>query len=154
MEAEVRETNDLKPGENHPGAHSALRYLRSLGFAKLMLYQESFASCAIEGNRLAELCSETMSRLLKHEPIGERYLMGLAWSIRNMEDGVDDDFRSEEEIPTVSTQRRVAVQKGEHAPERSKTKISKTAKVNRPKPVKKAFEEVYTQEDAKKCLEK
>ena len=76
----------LKDGEPHPSALNALEYLRSLPFEKLMVYQESYSSCAIEGNRLAEICSETLHRLLHHEPVSDRYLLGLAWSIKSMEE--------------------------------------------------------------------
>ena len=54
----------------------------------LSSYIEPFASCAIAGNRLAEVCSETLRRLIDHEPVSDRYLMGLAWAIWKMEDGI------------------------------------------------------------------
>jgi hypothetical protein len=71
--------------EPHPAVHSARDYLVSIA-DKLFLYQESFASCAIEGNRLAEICSGTLRRLMNREPVSDRYLLGLAWTIRNMEE--------------------------------------------------------------------
>jgi len=77
---------DLLPNEPHPMASSALAYLSGLGLQKLFEYQEAFASTAIEGNRLAEVCSETMRRVLAHEPLSDRYLLGLAWAIRDMEE--------------------------------------------------------------------
>ena len=76
----------LKETEPHPAAKSALQYLYGLGMAKLMMCLESFSSCAIEGNRLGEICSETLDRILKDEPVSDRYLLGLAWTIRNMEE--------------------------------------------------------------------
>lgn len=76
----------IKEGEYHPAADSAMRYLNSLGVLKLMQYQESFSSCAIEGNRLAEICSETLSRVLNKDKLSDRYLLGLAWTIRSMEE--------------------------------------------------------------------
>jgi len=76
---------DIKEGEHHPAADSALTYLNSLGLEKLLLWQESFSSCAIEGNRLAEICSETLNRLLTHQPVSDRYLLGLAWTIKQGE---------------------------------------------------------------------
>jgi len=76
----------LKGQEPHPAYPNALEYLSKLGYEKLMIYQEAFASTAIEGNRLAEVCVGTMNRLLEYEPISDRYLLGLAWTIRNMEE--------------------------------------------------------------------
>ena len=43
-------------------------------------------SLALEGNRLAEMCSETLRRLLAKEPVSDRYLLGLVWTIRDMEE--------------------------------------------------------------------
>ena len=77
-------------GEHHPAADSALQYLGSLGVAKCAMYQESFSSCAIEGNRLAEICSETLSRLTAGKPVSDRYVLGLAWEIRNMEKDTEE----------------------------------------------------------------
>lgn len=76
---------DLLPNEPHPSSSSALEYLSSLGLQKLFEYQEAFASTAIEGNRLSEICCETLRRLLAKEPVSDRYLLGLAWSIKSME---------------------------------------------------------------------
>lgn len=45
------------------------------------MWQESFSSCAIDGNRLAEVCSETISRLINNQPVSDRYLLGLAWAM-------------------------------------------------------------------------
>lgn len=76
----------LRPGEAHPSARKALDYVRGLGFEKLMRYLASFSSCAIEGNRLGEVCSETLRRVIESEPVSDRYLLGLAWTLRSMED--------------------------------------------------------------------
>ena len=74
----------LKDNEYHPAADSAKEYLVKLGYKKLMVWQESFASCAIEGNRLAEICSETLNRLMTGRPVSDRYLLGLAWTIKQL----------------------------------------------------------------------
>lgn len=78
--------NELEP---HPAAEGARQWLigyiqRNDAYALLRL-QESFATCAIERNRLAEICSETLRRLLAKEPVSDRYLLGLVWTIRDME---------------------------------------------------------------------
>lgn len=76
----------LAEGEPHPEAVNALKYIMDLGFIKLSTYLEAFSSCAIEGNRLGEVCSETLNRLLNGQSVSDRYVLGLGWAIRNMED--------------------------------------------------------------------
>lgn len=84
----------LNPDEPHPAAYEAKRWIQ--GYAarhephKLYLLLESFASNAIEGNRTAEVCGETLWRLLSGEPVSDRYVLGLAWVMRNMEEMEDD----------------------------------------------------------------
>lgn len=76
----------LATGERHPAVNDALDYYNKLGLAKLLEYRESFASCAIEGNKLAEVCLETLRRLLEHEKLSDRYFLGLMWTIRSLEE--------------------------------------------------------------------
>ena len=76
----------LNEGEPHPACDMAKKYISALGLAKLMMYQESFSSCAIEGNRLGEICGETLHRLMAGEPVSDRYLLGLYCSIKEMEE--------------------------------------------------------------------
>lgn len=79
----------LKIGEIHPMAHDAFHYVKQYLLTNILeanRLMESFASCAIEGNRLGEICSETMRRIMHGEAISDRYLFGLAWFLRNMED--------------------------------------------------------------------
>lgn len=73
----------LNPGEPHPAAKDALKFLSGMPMAELQLHLNALSSCAIEGNRLAEICAETLRRLLDHEPVSDRYLLGLAWTIRS-----------------------------------------------------------------------
>lgn len=77
---------ELNIGEPHPVAFDAKKYLSKLGIVKLTMYLESYSSCAIEGNRLAEICAETLDRLMKGLPVSDRYILGLAWNIKNMEE--------------------------------------------------------------------
>lgn len=92
---------DLRLGEYHPAAESAMRWIRERGSHDLMMWQEAFASCAISGNRCAELCSETLRRLMAGEPVSDRYLLGLAWAMR------DGEIQ-----PSKSRSKRVAIQRG------------------------------------------
>jgi hypothetical protein len=79
-------TGTLKLGEPHPAALDALRYVQGLGVIKGMTIMEAFSSCAIDGSRFAEVCAETLRRVLHNEPVSDRYILGLAWAIRGMED--------------------------------------------------------------------
>jgi len=81
----MKTTGTLDIGEPHPAAKMALGYIKSISLIKLVLYQESFSSLAIEGNRLSEVCSETLNRLLTNQSVSDRYLLGLAWTIRDLE---------------------------------------------------------------------
>lgn len=80
----------LAPLEPHPASFSALKWLRTLPLAELYQWQESFSSCAIEGNRLGEICSETLRRFMNGEPVSDRYIVCLAWTIRDMKEKSDD----------------------------------------------------------------
>ena len=76
------EAGTLKLGEHHPCADNAFRYIKSIPLIKLLAIQESLCSCSIEGNRLAEICAETLRRVLAGEPVSDRYLLGLAWFVK------------------------------------------------------------------------
>lgn len=80
---------DLAPGEPHPAAFSAKAWLAALPLPELLRWQGAFASCAIEGNRIGDICGETLRRLLAGEPVSDRYLLGLAWVIRNGQSASD-----------------------------------------------------------------
>ena len=72
----------LKAGEPHPAAREAYEGIRKLSSHVLSTYVEAFASTAIEGNRLSEICLETLNRLLTGQPVSDRYLLGLAYTLR------------------------------------------------------------------------
>ena len=82
---------DLQPHEYHPAADYAMRWFRNTSITSRMTWAEAFASCAISGNRLAEVCSETMRRLLHGEPVSDRYLLGLCWILRGEDDEISSD---------------------------------------------------------------
>lgn len=77
---------ELKPGEIHPAAAGALRFVQSFKVEELCMWKEAFASTAIEGNRLAEICGETLDRIMTGKPVSDRYILGLAWTIRESKD--------------------------------------------------------------------
>ena len=72
------ESGTLAIGEYHPSADIAVRFIREndLEMTKLI---EPLASCALAGNRMAEVCYETWRRFSAGEPVSDRYIMGLAW---------------------------------------------------------------------------
>lgn len=80
----------LKMGEPHPMAYFAKEYIKGWGIMELMVAQEAMAFCAIEGNRAAEVCGETLDRLMKGLPVSDRYLMGLAFMLSTMDNDIKD----------------------------------------------------------------
>ena len=72
------ERGTLSAREPHPAAQMAYDRIRQEHPTTLAHWQETFASCAIEGNRLAEVCSETLRRVKAGEPVSDRYILGLA----------------------------------------------------------------------------
>jgi len=78
----AEERGTLLLGEAHPASHDAMTWLSKQPLTVLKTYQEAFSSCAIEGNRMAEVCSETLRRVLSKEPVSDRYLLGLVYTMR------------------------------------------------------------------------
>lgn len=83
----------LAVGEPHPMAYSAKEWIIGLicdgktteeSMRMVATYQGVMASCALSGNRAAEVCGETLRKLVNGEPVGDRYLLGLAWMLREM----------------------------------------------------------------------
>ena len=74
---------ELEPSEPHPAAYEAKAWIAKQPPEELCKWREAFASCAIEGNRLGDVCAETLNRLLNSQPVSDRYLLGLAWTMRS-----------------------------------------------------------------------
>jgi hypothetical protein len=77
----------LTDTEYHPAADEAMEWLTAYvrdNPVEYMRWVESLASTALSGNRLAEVCSETLRRIEDHEPVSDRYLLGLCWTLRNL----------------------------------------------------------------------
>jgi hypothetical protein len=68
-------------------AANALRYINSCGI-DLFLVAEALSACA-EVNRTAEICSGTLQRLLEGRPVSDRYVLGLAWLIKELREMAD-----------------------------------------------------------------
>ena len=76
-------SDTLSEKEYHPSAETAMRDWQELSLEDKMMWLESCSSCAIEGNRLGEVCAGTINRLMKGEPVSDRYLLGLMYFIKN-----------------------------------------------------------------------
>ena len=76
----------LAPTEWHPCASFAMDFIRTFSMKELMIQREALASCAIEGNRMAEVCLGTLNRLIAHQPVSDRYLLDLAWYLKTLEE--------------------------------------------------------------------
>ena len=82
---EKEDRSELEVAEFHPAYNIAKRIIQeNIQDAHILL--ESMSSCAIEGNRLAEVCAGTLERILRGDPVGERYVMGLALMLLDMGD--------------------------------------------------------------------
>jgi len=82
----------LNPKESHPAIHSALEYYNSIPYTDLVIWQESFSSNALAGNRLGEICSETLYRLMHDKPVSDRYFLGLMWTIKSGREKVNKEL--------------------------------------------------------------
>jgi hypothetical protein len=78
--------DEFAPGEPHPAALAAMAWLQKIPLPELFQWKEAFSSLAIDNNRLAEICLGTLDRLLSGKPVSDRYLLGLAWTIRSDRD--------------------------------------------------------------------
>lgn len=76
-------SDTLEVGEMHPMAPEAFKYIKQNISTEDI---EAMASCAIEGNRLAEVCLGTYNRIENGEPVSDRYVLGLAWFIKQLRD--------------------------------------------------------------------
>ena len=83
------ELGTLNLGEHHPVTQRAVNWIFSLGTKKMFMSLEAFQSCA-ENNRCAEVCGETLRRLLHREPVSDRYVLGLAWALKELEDNIEE----------------------------------------------------------------
>lgn len=82
----VFDEDSLDAGEPHPMASAALSYVVTNLKYKPMLV-EALASAALSGNRCAQICMGTYSRLQKADPVSDRYILGLAWMVKELVEG-------------------------------------------------------------------
>lgn len=73
--------------EHHPAADEAMFWLKQFMVNKPLEYlqiKESIYSMALSGNKMANYCVGTIERLAAGEPVSDRYLLGLAWTVRSI----------------------------------------------------------------------
>lgn len=87
----------LKEGEFHPAANSAMSYIKGIPHVDMLMWMETLASTALSGSRLAEICSETLDRVMTNKPVSDRYLLGLAWTLMVLEMEKGKEVKKEEE---------------------------------------------------------
>lgn len=78
----------LDENEIHPAAHSAMKFVKDYlikDLANAFILKEALASLSISGDRIAQVCSETLDRIMRGESVSDRYLLGLAWTIREFD---------------------------------------------------------------------
>lgn len=79
--------SEIRADEFHPAARSAYRWLKGFMITNrddYLRYKEALASSALAGNRQAEICMGTIERLRTSQPVSDRYLLGLAWTILHL----------------------------------------------------------------------
>lgn len=84
-------TSTISPNGYHPAAVPAKEWYvnwMAQNPAAYLEFKEAIASLALSGNRLAEICLGTIERLETGQPVSDRYILGLAWMVREMEDGM------------------------------------------------------------------
>lgn len=75
---------ELTGAEFHPAARSAYRWLKGYMISNMEDYSRTKLALSIaaeSGNRHAIVCMGTIDRLAKGQPVSDRYLLGLCWTI-------------------------------------------------------------------------
>jgi len=75
---------ELQFGEPHPASRSAYRWLKGFMISNpddYVLYRTALETAAEDGTRQAQICMGTIRRLAIGQPVSDRYLLGLAWTI-------------------------------------------------------------------------
>lgn len=71
----------LKQGEPHPSAVGALQLVSGLSHADILRWKDTFMRHAAEGSRQAEVCFDTLTKLVEKLPVSDTEILGLAWAI-------------------------------------------------------------------------
>lgn len=86
------ENGTLNPGEYHPAADPAMGYIREqLEDPESFIFANAIFDLSILGNRTCQICVETLRRIQSGEPVSDRYLLGLAWILKEYNELKDDE---------------------------------------------------------------
>ena len=80
----MNDPSEIKAEEFHPAARSAYRWLKGFMISNQEDYHRYCTAMSIAaetGNRQAQICMGTIRRLQRGQPVSDRYLLGLAWTI-------------------------------------------------------------------------
>lgn len=84
------EKDTLETVELHPASYDAWDYIKNLDPLNYCKHIESLSSAAMSGNRNAELCIGTIERLKNKQPVGDRYILGLAWTLKILDESIEE----------------------------------------------------------------
>lgn len=82
----------IPEGSYHPAADDAMQWLKKFMVTdphRYLMIKEAIYSTALSNNDLANYCVGTIERLAAGEPVSDRYLLGLAWLVRDMAEQPD-----------------------------------------------------------------
>lgn len=80
----MSDPSEIKADEFHPAARQAYRWLKGFmvtnpaDYSRCML---ALSMAAVGDNRQAQICMGTVERLRTSQPVSDRYLLGLCWTI-------------------------------------------------------------------------
>lgn len=83
----MADPTELNGDEFHPAARSAYRWLKGFMVTNrkdYLQYRMAIEIAAASGNRQAIVCQGTIERLRNGQPVSDRYLMGLCWTILHL----------------------------------------------------------------------
>lgn len=83
----MSDPTELRSEEFHPAARQAYRWLKGFMVASPADYSRciiALSMAAAGENRQAEICMGTVERLRTGQPVSDRYLLGLCWTIMSM----------------------------------------------------------------------
>jgi len=83
----MTDPTEIKANEFHPAARQAYRWLKGFmitNTADYSRYRTALEIAAASHNRQAEICMGTINRLKAGQPVSDRYLLGLCWTILSL----------------------------------------------------------------------
>jgi hypothetical protein len=82
-----KDPTEIQPDEFHPAARSAYRWLKGFMVTNsedYSRYKLALQIAAESDNRQAQICMGTIERLRTSQPVSDRYLLGLCWTILHL----------------------------------------------------------------------